>query len=191
MNRIVVALLFLLSDCAGADSTKPPLEGARIGGPFALTDQDGRAATDKSYAGRYRIMYFGYTFCPDVCPTDMANLARGLKAFAARDAARGAKTKLIMVSVDPARDTPAVMKSFTRAFGTDIVGLTGTPQAIEATAKAYGVAYSVPPGQPKGSYLVDHSRVAYLMDPDNKPLALVPQDGTPAQIADELGKWIR
>lgn len=191
MNRFIVALLFLLSACAAGNSSTPPLEGARIGGAFALTDQDGRAVTDKSYAGSYRMMYFGYTFCPDVCPTDMANLAKGLKAFAARNPAKGAKTKLIMVSVDPARDTPAVMKSFTRAFGTGIVGLTGAPPSIEATAKAYGVAFSVSPGQPKGSYLVDHSRVAYLMDPDNKPLALIPQDGTPAQIADELGKWIK
>lgn len=190
MNRIIVALFLLLSACNTA-SAPPPLEGARIGGPFALIDQDGRAVTDRSYAGKYRIMYFGYTFCPDVCPTDMANLAKGLKAFAAKDGARAARTVLIMVSVDPARDTPPVMKAFTNAFGTGIAGLTGTPKAIEATAKAYGVAFSVAPGQAKDAYLVDHSRVAYLMDPDNRPVALVPQDGTPAEIATELGKWVK
>jgi protein SCO1 len=190
MNRIVFALLFIVSAC-GQTNVPPPLSGAKIGAPFALTDQDGRAVTDRSYAGQYRVMYFGYTFCPDICPTDMANLARGLKAFGKADAAEAKRVTLIMISVDPARDTPAVLKSFTSAFGTGIVSLTGSAKAIEDTAKAYGIAFSIPPGQASDAYLVDHSRVAYLMDPDNKPVALVPQDGAPREIAAEIGKWVK
>jgi protein SCO1 len=193
MNRILLLVLLLLAACgsAGAPAGPPPLSGAKIGGPFALTDQNGAAVTERSYAGKYRIMYFGYTFCPDVCPTDVANLARGLKAFAKADAARAGRVKLIFVSVDPARDTPAVLKSFTAAFDPNMIGLTGDLKVIEGVAKAYGVAFSIAPGQAKDSYLVDHSRVAYLMDPDNKPVALIPQEGTPAAIAEELGKWVK
>jgi protein SCO1 len=189
MNRIIVALAFVVAAC-GQTAAPPPLAGARIGGPFSLIDQTGQTVTDRSFAGQYRIMYFGYTFCPDVCPTDVANLARGLKLFTKTDAARAVKVRMIFVSVDPARDTPARLKEFTSAFGSNIVGLTGTPKVLEETTKAYGVAYSIAPGQPKDAYLVDHSRVAYLMDPDNKPVALLPQDGTAQGIADELAKWV-
>jgi protein SCO1 len=190
MNRFTLWPALLLAACT-APVSPPPLAGAKIGGPFALTDQSGTAVTDRSYAGRYRIMYFGYTYCPDVCPTDVANLARGLKTFAKSDPSRAARVVLIFVSVDPARDTPAALKAFTSAFDPKMVGLTGSAKAVEEVSKAYGVAFSVPPGQPKDGYIVDHSRVAYLMDPENKPLALVPQDGTAEEIAREVGKWVK
>lgn len=190
MNRIVIVLALLVAAC-GTAAPPPPLAGARIGGPFALIDQDGTAVTDRAYAGQYRIMYFGYTFCPDVCPTDVANLARGLKQFAKQDAERARRVRLIFVTVDPARDTPAVLKSFAAAFDPDMAALTGSSKAIEDVSRAYGVAASVAPGQSKDAYLVDHSRVAYLMDPGNKPLALLPQEGTPGEIAAELDKWVK
>jgi protein SCO1 len=190
MNRSIFAIALLVAACT-APAPRPPLEGARIGGPFALTDQNGAAVTDKSFAGQYRIMYFGYAYCPDVCPTDVANLARGLKAFAKAEPARAKRVKLIFVSVDPARDTPAVLKDFTAAFHPEMVGLTGSAKAIEEVTKAYGVSVSIAPDQPKDGYLVDHSRATYLMDPDNKPIALIPQDGTAADIATEIGKWVK
>jgi protein SCO1 len=190
MNRLVFAFALLLAACT-APVAQPPLAGAKIGGPFTLTDQNGATVTERSFPGQYRIMYFGYTFCPDVCPTDVANLARGLKAFAKVDPARAGRVKLIFVSVDPARDTPAVLKSFTAAFDPKMVGLTGSLKATEAVAKAFGIAFSIAPGQKKDAYLVDHSRVAYLMDPQNKPLALIPQEGTPQDIASEVGKWVK
>ena len=190
MNRVAVLVMLALSACS-TPAASPPLAGAKIGGPFALTDQNGATVTERSFAGQWRIMYFGYTFCPDVCPTDVANLSRGLKAFAKVDAARAARVKLIFVSVDPARDTPAVLKSFTGAFDANMVGLTGSLKAIEEVAKAYGVAFSIAPGQKPDAYLVDHSRVAYLMDPAHKPITLIPQDGTPQEIAAEIGKWVK
>jgi protein SCO1 len=190
MNRVALLVTLAAAACSAPAAT-PPLAGAKIGGPFTLTDQNGAAVTERSFPGHYRIMYFGYTFCPDVCPTDVANLARGLKAFAKVDQARAGRVKLIFVSVDPARDTPAVLKSFTAAFDPKMVGLTGSLKATEDVAKAYGVAFSIAPGQKKDAYLVDHSRVAYLMDPNNMPLALIPQDGTARDIASEIGKWVQ
>ena len=99
--------------------------------------------------------------------------------------------KLIFVSVDPARDTPAVLKEFTLAFHPEMVGLTGSVKAIADMTKAYGVSVSIAPDQPKDGYLVDHSRATYLMDPANKPIALIPQDGTADEIATEIGKWVK
>jgi protein SCO1 len=189
MNRLIFVFILILAACT-SPAPRPPLEGARIGGPFALIDQNGKAVTDKSFPGQYRVMYFGYAYCPDICPTDVANLARGLKAFAKAEPGRAKKVKLIFVSVDPARDTPAALKDFTAAFHSEMIGLTGSAKAVEAITKAYGVSVSIAPGQRKDGYLVDHSRATYLMDPDNKPIALIPQDGTAEEIATEIGKWV-
>ncbi len=191
MNVRPVLLSALLLAACQAAAPEPPLAGARIGGPFALTDQNGRVRTDRDFVGKYRIMYFGYTFCPDVCPVDVAKLTAGYRAFAQRDPARAARIVPVFVSVDPDRDTPAVLKQFTAAFDPAWVGLSGTAAQVATIAKGYGVVYAAQkkPGNP--NYLVDHSRTAYLMDPDGKPLALLSQDGRPEIIADELAKWVR
>ncbi|PTS84728.1 SCO family protein, partial [Sphingomonas sp. HMWF008] len=147
--------------------------------------------TDRDFAGRYRIVYFGYTFCPDVCPTDVQTIGAGLRAFEAQDSARAAKVVPIFVTVDPKRDTPAVLKAFVSAFHPRMVGLTGTPQAIAATAKAYGIYAEAEKPNAEGGYLVAHSRFAYLMDPAGKPVALLPQDKTPKDVAAELDRWVR
>ncbi len=179
-------------DAAGDTvATAPPLAGARIGGPFALTDQDGRTVTDRSFAGKYRLMYFGYTFCPDVCPTDVAAIAAGLKQVAATRPDIAAKVAPVFVTVDPERDTPAVLKQFTGAFGGGITGLTGSPAAIDAVKKAYGVYAAKGEATPGGGYLVDHSRQAYLMDPDNRPIALVPQDKGAQAVAAAITQWVK
>ncbi|AOH86536.1 electron transporter [Sphingomonas panacis] len=201
MNEIVrarVALLAALLVAAApiacskpADTAPAPLAGAKIGGAFRLTDQDGRTVTDASLAGKYRVMYFGYTFCPDVCPTDMQTLGAGLRAFEAKDAARGAKVVPVFVTVDPERDTPAVLKPFVAAFHPRMIGLTGSPAAIAAVAKDYAIYYEKEPPAPGGGYMVQHSRVAYLMDPQGKPLVLIPVDKTPDDVAADLGRWVR
>lgn len=182
--------LLLLAGCQ-APVAEAPLAGARIGGPFTLTDQNGRPRTDADFAGKYRMMYFGYTFCPDVCPVDVAHLVAGYRAFAKTDPARAAKIIPVFVSVDSDRDTPAVLKQFTAAFDPALVGLTGTSDQISAITKAYGVVVQIQkmPGNP--NYLVDHSRAAYLMSPDGKPIALLSQDAKPDVIAGELSKWVK
>ncbi len=177
------------SEPTATSAAQPPLAGARIGGPFRLTDQDGRTVTDRDFAGRYRIVYFGYTFCPDVCPVDVQNIGAALKLIEAKDAALAKRIVPIFITVDPARDTPAVLKQFVAAFHPRMVGLTGSEQAIAATAKAYGIYYARGKGTADG-YMMDHSRQIYLMDPDGKPLALLPE-APPQAMADEVMKWAR
>lgn len=196
MNQIFRAVSILLLAvfpvaCGPATPERAPLDGVKIGGPFSLIDQDGKPRTDRDFAGRYRIVYFGYTFCPDVCPTDVQTIGAGLRAFEKQDAARAAKVVPIFVTVDPKRDTPAVLKAFVSAFHPRMVGLTGTPEAIAAAAKAYGIYAEAEKPNAEGGYLVAHSRFAYLMDPAGKPVALLPQDKTPKDVAAELDRWVR
>ena len=168
-----------------------PLAGARIGGPFALTDQDGRTVTDRSFAGKYRIMYFGYTYCPDVCPTTAQTIGAALRKLDAGDPAVAAKVVPVFVTVDPERDTPVVLKQFVRAFHPRFVGLTGSGDAIARVAREYGVFAAKGKATPGGGYLVEHSNAAYLMDPDNKPIALLPTDQGADAAADEIKRWVK
>jgi protein SCO1 len=189
--RTTLLSLLLLAGCQ-SQGTEAPLAGARIGGPFTLTDQNGKSRTDRDFVGKYRIMYFGYTFCPDVCPVDVAHLVQGYQAFAKIDPARAARVVPVFVTVDPERDTPAALKAFTSAFDPALVGLTGSKDEIAAVTRAYAVVVQIQkpvPGNP--NYLVDHSRAAYLMDPEGKPLALLSQDAKPDVIAGELSKWVK
>jgi protein SCO1/2 len=194
IRRALAALLMIapLAACSGPGSpAKPPLEGARIGGPFTLTNQDGKQVTDRDFAGKYRIVYFGYTFCPDVCPVDARNIGLGLRAVEASDPTVAAKIVPLFITVDPARDTPEVLKSFVANFHPRMVGLTGSTAAIDATAKEYAIYYKKGEMSPGGGYMVDHSRVAYLMDPQGKPMALLPQDKSPEDIATEIKRWVK
>lgn len=174
-----------------AGNAQGPLAGARIGGPFTLTNQGGQRVTDKDFAGKYRIVYFGYSYCPDVCPVDLQLLMQGLRLFERQDAAAAAKVQPIFITVDPARDTPEVLKTYVAAFHPRLVGLTGSEQEIAAAAKAYAVYYRKAENAGASEYLMDHSRQTYLMGPDGKPIALLPQDETPQAVAAELARWVR
>jgi protein SCO1/2 len=193
--RTAFAALWLgmlpLASCSGPVS-QPPLEGAAIGGPFALVDQDGHAVTDKDFAGRYRAIYFGYSFCPDVCPTTLQVLMQGYHAFAKDSPDAAAKLVPIFISVDPARDTPAVLKQYVAAFGPELKGLTGSEQEIAKVAKEYAVSYSKqPPAKGASGYLMNHSSVVILFGPDGKPIAMVPTDQGAKAVADTLAQWVR
>jgi protein SCO1/2 len=199
---LIVALATMLAGCGGAADAPPatpPLEGARIGGPFTLTDQNGKTVRDTDFAGKYRLVYFGYSFCPDICPVDLQKLMRGLAQFEKSDPARGAKITPLFVTVDPARDTPAALKPFVTRYHPRLLGLTGTPEQIAAVAKAYVVTYNKVDGSAPDRYLMAHSQLAFLMDPAGKPLALLPLDdpstdadeGAPAAVAADLAKWVQ
>jgi protein SCO1 len=190
--RLLAALVaLLLVPACQSQPAEPPLAGARIGGPFSLIDQDGRRVTDAQFAGRYRLIYFGYTFCPDVCPTDMLNVGKGLSLFEQQAPAAAAKVQPIFITVDPERDTPAVLKAWVAAFHPRLIGLTGTPAEIAAVAKEYAVIYQKAQTPGTTGYLMDHSRTTVLFGPQGQPLALIPQDETPQAVADELAKWVR
>jgi protein SCO1/2 len=151
-----------------------------IGGPFALVDGDGQAVTDQAYRGKWMVVYFGFTYCPDACPTGLANIAAALRELGA-DADR---VQPIFISIDPERDTPAMMKDYVAAFDPRIVGLTGTAEQVAATAKAYRVYYKrVGEGD---DYSMDHSTAIYVMDPEGNYATVLRHTAAPAEIAETL-----
>ncbi|MDE8653147.1 SCO family protein [Novosphingobium album (ex Liu et al. 2023)] len=177
-----------------APAQRPPLEGAAIGGPFTLVDKDGKTVRWQDFAGKYRIVYFGYTFCPDACPFDVQAMMMGFNRFAQAHPGEAAKVQPIFISIDPRRDTPAVVGQWTAAFSPRLLGLTGTPEQVAGAAKAFAVYYAKGKDT-TGGYLMDHSRIAYLMDPEGKPLAMLPVDkgvaDKGAAVAAELEKWVK
>ena len=181
--------LFACNAPSTSQTEKPPLAGAAIGGPFTLTDKDGRTVQWQDFAGKYRIVYFGYTFCPDACPMDVQVLMQGFRRFeqAKPDLAR--QVQPIFISIDPARDKPAVVGEFTAAFSPRLLGLTGTPDQVAQAAKAFA-AYYAKGKESGGGYLMDHSRIAYLMGRNGEPIAMLPADKGPEAVAAELDKWV-
>lgn len=200
MNRInkpstilslMIAGALALSGCnAATPAAEPPLAGADIGGDFALTASDGRTVTWDDFAGKYRVVYFGYAFCPDVCPTDMQRVAQGLQLLKASDPELAAKIQPIFITIDPERDTAQVVGEFAAAFSPDIIGLTGTPDQIAAAAKAFRVFYAKGDSVEGGGYLVDHSNIVYLFGPAGEPLATLPVDQGADAVAADLRKWV-
>lgn len=134
---------------------------AAIGGPFSLVDQDGRPVTDREFRGKLMLVFFGYTYCPDVCPTELQVMSAVLDELGPK----ATDVQPIFVSVDPERDSPAVLKEYLSNFHERIVGLTGSPEQVAAAARAYRVYYAK--ARDTGSsadYLIDHSAFLYLMD---------------------------
>jgi protein SCO1 len=197
--RASLSLIVAGSLAACSPPAEPPLKGATIGGPFALTDQRGQPVTDAAFAGQYRLIYFGYSFCPDVCPIDLQKLMQGLAAFEKSDPARAAKVAPIFITIDPARDTPAALAPFVARYHPRLIGLTGSDASIAAAAKAFLVTYQKQAGSAPDRYLMAHSQLAYLMGPKGEPLALLPIDdpATPADegaadlVAADLARWVR
>ena len=192
---LVLALTaFLAAGFGWMRFTAPPegnLAGSTLGGAFALIDQDGKPVTDKDFAGKYRLMYFGYTFCPDVCPTDVARIARGLKAYEAARPARGARVQPIFITVDPGRDDPSALKPFVAAFHPRLIGLTGTTAQVDAMKKAYGIYSRQVATSDPANYLVDHFAVIYLFGPDGAPIAFLPHGSTVADVTAMLETYVR
>lgn len=190
--RLLLPMLLLLpAACSpgASDAQRPPLEGAKIGGDFALVDKAGQPVRFSDFAGNYRIVYFGFTYCPDACPMDVQTVIKGYNRFAEAEPQVAARVKPIFISIDPARDTPAVVGQFTAAFSPRLIGLTGSEAQVAQAAKMFGSYFKKGEATEDGGYLMDHSRIAYLMDPEGKPLALLPIDKGPAAVADELARW--
>lgn len=179
-----------LSACQRKPAEKPPLDGATIGGPFMLTDQDGRPFSSDSLKGKYRIVYFGYTFCPDACPTDMAVLGKAMRQLDAKDPAVSAKIQPIFISVDPARDTPELLARYVGFFNPEFIAATGSDAELTRLTRALGLVYAR--GEPQdGTYAVDHSASAVLIDPQGNQAGLLRPPFDAAQIAADLGVLAR
>ena len=190
---LIVSLIFILGACVQQDTANPteaPLAGADIGGEFELLDKDGQTVRWSDFSGKYRTVYFGYTFCPDICPTDVQRLARGLQEFAQVNPDLASQIQPIFITIDPARDTPEVVGQFTAAFSDDLIGLTGSEEQIQQAADTFKVFYARGSG-PDAGYLMDHSAVTYLFGPDGEPIATLPTDLGSAAVAAELAKWVR
>jgi len=183
-----LSLMPLVAGCGPA--AEPPLAGSDIGGPFELTDSTGKTVRWNDFAGKYRIVYFGFTYCPDVCPTDLARMSGGLEQFERDHPELGARVQPIFVSVDPDRDTPAVVAEFIANFHPRLAGLTGTPEQVEQAAAAFKVFYEKGEPAADGKYLVNHSTVTYLFGPEGEPLATLPTDLGPEAVAAELATWV-
>ena len=140
-----------------------------IGGPFTLVDDTGATVTERTIAGKPYVLYFGYTFCPDVCPTTLLDLSRWIQKLGP-DADR---LNYVFVTVDPERDTVQSMHAYLSSFDKRIRGYTGTPAEIAQIAKEYRVFYKKVPTE-DGGYTVDHSAVIYLMGPDSKLVTVIP-----------------
>jgi len=187
---LAILLALLLAGCSGA-TADPPLQGAKIGGPFTLTNQDGRLVTDKQFEGKYRIVYFGFTYCPDVCPVDLQNIGKAMRQLEQSDPAIAAKLQPIFISVDPERDTPQVLKQYVAAFHPRLIGLTGSKEQIADVEKKFGV-YSQREEKPGATeYEVNHSRIALLFGPRGEPIAILPHDEGADAIAAEIKRWVK
>jgi len=160
---------------------------AAVGGPFTLVDHRGRRVTEQDFAGRKMLVYFGFTFCPDVCPTALQVMAVALDALG--EEARHITP--VFITVDPERDDVATMAAYVQHFGDDFVGLTGTPEQIAAAAKAYRVYYrKVEDPSSHARYTMDHSSVVYLMDTDGTFLANFTHETRPERMAARLRTYL-
>jgi protein SCO1 len=162
------------------------LLGASIGGPFHLVDQNGKPFSDADLKGKWHLVFFGYTHCPDVCPTTLNDLSLALDKLGkpTRD-----NVEIVFISVDPERDTPAVLKSYVQSFDAPIAALTGSNDAVAQAAKAYHVYYEKHP-RADGGYDMDHSAVVYVMDPLGRFTATFTPDATADAMATRLQKLL-
>ena len=164
----------------------PVQEAAAIGGPFTLTDGAGKTVTDQTFRGKYMLVYFGYTFCPDVCPTTLNDVAQAIdKLGAAAD-----KLQPLFITVDPARDTPQVVGQYAAAFSPRLTGLTGSAAQIATVAKEYRVYYAPHKTGPNpGDYTMDHSSILYVMDPSGHFAGVIRADEGADALAADLKKY--
>jgi protein SCO1/2 len=159
---------------------------ALIGGPFTLTDQHGARVTEQDFAGRFMLVYFGYTFCPDICPTSLTVMAAALDAL---PDAQAEQVVPILITVDPARDTVEQLAAYAPLFHPRLVALTGSEDEVREAARAYRVYYHVPE-EGGDAYLVDHSTFVYLMGPDGSYRTHFGIDASPEAMAEAIGKEI-
>ena len=192
-----VAALLLCPDVARAEDVAPDQATAArmmddlmygrgtVGGPFTLTDQAGRKRSDGEFRGKLMIVYFGYTFCPDVCPADLMAITQALDELGPL----ASQIQPIFITVDPERDTK-VLSDYVAAFHRSFVGLTGTAEEIRKVANAYKAFYAKVPGGRDGDYAIDHTGVIYLMGRDGEYLGFMPPQTGPERLIEILRKYL-
>lgn len=156
-----------------------------VGGPFTLTDQTGRQRSDTEFRGKLMVVYFGYTFCPDVCPADLMAITQALDALG--PAAGGVQP--IFITIDPERDTRG-LADYVASFHRSLVGLTGSPEEIRKVANSYKAFYVKVPGESGGDYSIDHAGVIYLMGRNGEYLGFMPPQTDPGKLTEVLRKYL-
>ncbi len=186
---VLIGALWRLGDVAGLRTVETVASGeqVRIGGPFSLIDQNGVNRTDQDFRGKYLLVFFGYTYCPDVCPTTLAVMKAALDMMGSR----AQRIVPLFITVDPKRDTPEKLKNYLSSFGPRFVGLTGNDKAIASVAKEYRVYYQIRPAENGAEYTVDHSGVVYLMDGSGQFMANYALVNSPDMIAQDILKRLR
>lgn len=160
---------------------------ALIGGPFELVGKDGKTVTDEDFRGRYMLVFFGFTHCPDICPAELQIMSAALSDLGDQ----ADQVVPIFITVDPERDTPELVTAYVENFGPNFVGLTGSPEAIAKAAKAYRVTYQKFQEEGAGdNYSVDHSALVYVMGPDGKFVTHFPYGTSPEKMADTLRRYL-
>lgn len=189
--RAVAAALAALALAAAAPPPPSPLPLDKLfGGPFALTDHNGRAVTDETFRGRFALLYFGYTFCPDLCPTNLLTMAEALEALGPE---RSELVQPLFVTVDPQRDGLQALRDYMAHFGPRFLALRGTPAETRAVLKAWRVHRRKVPaesGADADDYLVDHATLTFLMGPDGRFRTLFPHDTPADRMAATLRRYL-
>jgi protein SCO1 len=179
---VAVALVGLAAFLLTSPSERP--RGALIGGAFALEDGAGKTVSDQTLKGRPFLVYFGYTHCPDVCPTELARISDILGKMGDKS------IPVLFITVDPERDPPKVMQDYVSSFNPAIIGLSGSPQAVEATEKTFRVYARKGQPQPDGDYSMDHSSIVYLMDKNGAFVEAFNVERSPDDAAKDLEKYL-
>jgi protein SCO1 len=179
-SRSLPAMTALLAVLLGG----APMAAAEveIGAPFALTDQNGKKRADTDFRGSYMLVYFGYTFCPDICPVGLLKMTEALAALETRDPAKASRVVPIFITLDPERDTPAQLKDYAGSFSPRLIALTGTPEEVRTVAYGYGTFFTRAPGG-GDAYLMDHTSFTYLMGPDGRYITHFEKDVTAGDLA--------
>jgi len=186
---LAVAGLSAMQWLGGAHAPRALLDAAAtVGGPFALTDEEGGTVTETTWRGRFVLLYFGYRYCPDVCPTELAKM---VEAFDLLPEAAQARTVLAFATVDPERDDAAGLRDYTDLFHPALIGLTGTRAETDAAARAFRVYHRrVTQGRDADAYLLDHSSLTYLLGPDGRTRQVFPATITAEAMAADLARQI-
>ena len=172
------------------DVTKSPsglITSVKIGGPFTLIDHTGRQVTERDYLGNFTLIFFGYTFCPDVCPTELGDIALALDELGTDSVA----VTPLMITIDPERDTPAKLAEYVPLFHQQLIGLTGTAEQIKEVADSYRIFYRRVEDPQYTYYLMDHTSFVYLLDPEGNVVALFRYGTSPEEMASIIRQHMR
>jgi protein SCO1/2 len=173
------------------DTNKPEvmkIAGADIGGPFNLTGADGKTVTEKNFEGQFKLIYFGFTYCPAICPTELQKITKVVKRMESEKPDLAARLQPLFITIDPERDTPPVVGEYVKLFHPRLIGLSGSPEQIEAVKKSYRIFAAKVQQDGMNEYTMDHSSFIYLMDPKNQLAGIYRTEDGPELIFDDVRK---